>query len=91
MHLLEHLGLHHVCLRLLGLLVEKLQGRVVGVVLGSHFCENLRGECGGGIHLHLKPMKSGHLVSHEVFYLMQHGVAELMRHKVYEVCLCKKG
>ena len=40
---------------------------------------------------HLKPMKSGHLVSHEVFYLMRHGVAELMRHKVYEVCLCKKG
>ena len=40
---------------------------------------------------HLKPMKSGPLVSHEVFYLMRHGVAELMRHKVYEVCLCKKG
>ena len=32
-------------------------------------------------------MKSGHLVSHEVFYLMRHGVAELMRHKVYEVCM----
>ena len=40
---------------------------------------------------HLKPMKLGHLVSHEVFYLMRHGVAELMRHKVYEVCLCKMG
>ena len=41
--------------------------------------------------VHLKPMKSGHLVSLEVFYLMRHGVAELMRHKVYEVCLCKMG